>query len=164
MPAARRYAEKTEVPESKSKVEIEQLLIRYGATEFASYWRENHAAIGFCLRERLVRIMLPFPPADDRAFRYTAAGYLRGPRQQKEAYEQERRRRWRALILVLKAKLEAVESGILSLEEAFFADLVLPTGQTLSEWFAPQLQRLYETGALPPLLPGLPPAPEERRG
>lgn len=156
--STRRYAEKTEVPEARSRQEIETLITRYGATEFAGGWRGNHALVGFRIQGRLIRLVLPLPDPEEREFRLTAAGYTRNKTQQKGAYEQERRRRWRALLLVLKAKLEAVDSGIVTLEEAFFSDLVLPNGQTLSEWYGPQLQRIYEEGQLPPLLPGLPPA------
>jgi hypothetical protein len=37
-----------------------------------------------------------------------------------------------------------------------FADLLLPNNQTMAEFIAPQLERVYTQGALPALLPGLP--------
>ena len=44
---------------------------------------------------------------------------------------EEVRRRWRALLLVIKAKLESVESGIETFEEAFASQIVLANGQTV---------------------------------
>jgi hypothetical protein len=152
----RRYAERTDVPEAKSKAEIEALLVRYGAAEFAAGWSESHALIGFRVRLRLVRILLPMPDPDDHAFTRLSSGYSRGAKAARELYEQERRRRWRSLLLVLKAKLEAVETGISTFEEEFMAHLVLPNGQTMAEWYAPQVARIYDHGSLPPMLPGLP--------
>jgi hypothetical protein len=160
-PKTHRYAESTSVPEAKSRDEIERLLKRYGATGFAYGWEHDYVMLGFRVKERSIRILLPMPGPDDPAFTRTQAGYLRAEKAGRELYEQERRRRWRALALVIKAKLEAVETNISTLEQEFFAHLVLPTGQTMAEWFAPQLARLYDTGSLPPMLPGLPP-PEER--
>jgi hypothetical protein len=66
------------------------------------------------------------------------------------------RARWRALALVIKAKLEAVESGITTFEEEFLAHIVLPDGTTLGQWAAPRLAHVYDTGAMPPMLPGGP--------
>lgn len=61
--------------------------------------------------------------------------------------------RWRALWLVVKAKLEAVDIGIISVEDAFLSDTVLPDRQTVAEYMAPQIEAAYSTGNMPPLLP-----------
>lgn len=67
------------------------------------------------------------------------------------------RQRWRALALVIKAKLEAVEAGITEFEEEFLAHIVLPNGGTVGQFMLPQVATAYETGQMPPLLP----APDE---
>jgi len=69
-----------------------------------------------------------------------------------EKAAQERRRRWRALLLVIKAKLEAVSSGISTLEREFLADVVLPNSKTVSEWLGPQMQALHQSGQMPTAL------------
>lgn len=46
----------------------------------------------------------------------------------------EVRQRWRALLLTVKAKLEAVECGISTLEQEFLAFIVLPNSMTLGDW------------------------------
>ena len=65
---------------------------------------------------------------------------------------QEERQRWRALVLVIKAKLEAVESGITTFENEFLAHIVLPDNRTVGEWLAPQIDSAYEEGGMPKLL------------
>ena len=38
-------------------------------------------------------------------------------------------------------------------EREFFYDTVLPNGQTVGEYLAPQLEQAYQQGRLPSLLP-----------
>ena len=73
--------------------------------------------------------------------------------QAEKEYEQAVRQRWRALALAIKAKLEMVESGITTLEQEFLAYIVLPSGQSVGEWLAPQMERADITGRMPALLP-----------
>ena len=54
-----------------------------------------------------------------------------------------------------KAKLEAVESEITTFEEEFLAHILLPDGQTAGDYLLPQLERVYETGKMPTMLPML---------
>ena len=56
--------------------------------------------------------------------------------------------------MVIKAKLVAVEAGISTIEREFLADVVLPDGHTVGQWVAPQLDKIYERGEMPALLPG----------
>jgi hypothetical protein len=72
-------------------------------------------------------------------------------------WEQACRQRWRALNLVVKAKLEAVESGIATFEDEFLAYTMLPGGATVGQWLTPQLDEVYRRGDLSSVLPlGLP--------
>ncbi|GAG36103.1 unnamed protein product [marine sediment metagenome] len=63
------------------------------------------------------------------------------------------RQKWRALSLVIKAKLEAVESGISIFEEEFLAHIVLPDGRTIGDFMIPQIKTIYSSGKMPKLLP-----------
>jgi hypothetical protein len=45
-----------------------------------------------------------------------------------ERFEQNRRTRWRAVVLLLKAKLELIQIGISTIEHEFMADMLLPNG------------------------------------
>ena len=148
-----RFAEKTQVSSHKSREDIEKTLTRYGAGQFIYGWDQTRAVVGFTMCERQVKFMLPMPDRADREFTHTAAKEIeRSPAQAETAYEQAVRQRWRALALVIKAKLEAVESGITEFEDEFMAHIVLPDGTTMGAWARPQIKHAYESGAMPPLL------------
>lgn len=150
------YAEGTTVSVEKSKAEIEATLARYGAAEFASGWNQDQAMIGFQCRGKFVRFILPLPKRDDKRFTHTAGRNLpRTPAESYKAWEQACRQRWRALALCIKAKLEAVESGITTFEDEFLAHIVMPNGETIGHWMAPQLEQIQQSKQMPRLLPGL---------
>lgn len=153
-----RFATKTEVPAEKSRAEIEKLLLRYGADQFMYGIKPEAAVIAFRAMGRHIRFILPFPSPTERRFTHVkrANRYYEEERteiQARAAWEQEVRSRWRALALVIKAKLEAVESGIAEFEDEFMAHVVLPNGQTMAEHARPLIARAYESGQMPPLLP-----------
>ncbi|MGD0019991.1 MAG: hypothetical protein ABSD62_12115 [Candidatus Limnocylindrales bacterium] len=157
------YAERTVVSPEKSRAEIERILSRYGAQGFMYGWDNGRAVIAFRAQARMVRFYLPLLDADDRKFTTLANGYsARSKTAATAAYEQEVRRRWRALALTIKAKLETIESGIATFEEEFLAHLMLPNGETVAEWMAPQVEAAYLSGQMPATLPGLP-APVEKK-
>lgn len=147
------YASKTQVSSEKSRMEIEQTLTRYGATHFAYMSDPERAAIGFQAANRRVRFVLPLPDPKSREFTHTPGrDQIRKPAAQREAYNQGVRSRWRSLALCIKAKLEAVESGITTFEDEFLAHTVMPDGRTVSEHTLPMIANAYETGETPPLL------------
>jgi hypothetical protein len=147
------YAADTSVSVDRSRNEIEATLRRYQATSFAYGWDRGSAVIAFEAHGRHVRFVLPLPDRSSRSFTHTAArGTPRTAAQAEAAWEQSCRQRWRALALVIKAKLEAVEANISTFEAEFLAHTVLPSGQTVSDWLEPQLAEAFELRAMPPLL------------
>ena len=145
-----KYAKDTKVPVDRSMSEIRRTLARYEAAAFALIEKSNQAGVAFEMCNRRVRFVIPMPDMQD--YRRNTAGVAMGDVKSQQAYDKEVRRRWRALLLVIKAKLEAVESGVESFEEAFMAQLVLPDGQTMTEWAKPQIEQAYLSGKMPPLL------------
>ena len=97
-----------------------------------SGWTDEMAQVAFRLQGRMLRFRVPVT----------------------DASEQQQRRMWRALLLVIKAKFEIVESGIETFEEAFLSNIVMSDGQTVGDWTAPQIALMYDKGDMPPLLPG----------
>lgn len=126
------YAARTKVPADKTRLDIELMMRRRGADQFFSGGDGERAMLAFRLNGRQVRFVLPLGDARN---------------------EQHRKSRWRALFLVIKAKLEAIDIGILTLDDAFLADTVLPDRQTVAEYMRPQIESAYSTGNMPPLLP-----------
>src|SRR3954447_16955867 len=151
------YAENTTVSPEKSRAEIERILSRYGASAFGYGWEGRNAVIMFRASDRHVKFALTMP--DPESFRNIPAGQRgaygrRTDKQVQERYDQAVRQRWRALALVVKAKLESVATGITSFEEEFLAHIVLPDGSTVGAWARPQLEEVYATGSMPTILPG----------
>lgn len=153
------YAKETTVTAERSRAEIEVILRRYGATGFAYAWQRGQVMLGFEITNRQIRFLIPLPDPQAAEFnrvRVNARSTKSATSVQREAaYEQAIRQRWRALVLVIKAKLEAVEAGISTIEREFLTDIVLPGGQTVGGWLIPQIEAVYESGRMPALLPGL---------
>lgn len=147
------YAKNTNVSSELSRLEIERILIKYGADNFAYATAQGQALIGFTMCNRQVRFILPLPKIEDYAL--TQTGRLRTENSKYEAWEQACRQRWRALKLVIQAKLEAVECGISVFEDEFMSNIVLPSGQTVGDFMKPQIEQAYLTGAVPKMLPML---------
>lgn len=148
-----RYAAGTEVDVGRSREELERIVVRYGASAFGYGWEEGRAVVQFKASGRFVKFQLPMPDPQSREFTTTPTGKPRSSAAAAREYQQATRQRWRALTLVVKAKLEAVESGITSFDEEFLAHLVLPDGSTVGESAIPGVELAYETGEMPRLLP-----------
>lgn len=152
------YAADTTVPVGRTRDEIERTLTRYGAEQFAYGWDRERAMVSFRAHQRLVRFVLTMPDPTDRAFTLTPSGkQRRDPEAARREWEKACRQRWRALALVIKAKLEAIEAGISEFEREFLANIVLPDQTTVGEWMAPQIEAAYTTGTMPAALPALGP-------
>lgn len=154
------YAKDTSVTIDRSRAEIERTLERFGATGFMSGWdtENNTAMISFRLRGRYMRFRLDLPDPNDEEFIYkklnqSAYRERRTAIQAKAVWEQACKERWRALALLIKAKLAAVEAGVVSLNDEFLASVLLPDQRTVGEWAQPQVDQAYTSGRMPPLLP-----------
>lgn len=147
------YAANTSVAVSKTKGEIDGLLRKHKAEAFATMEETSKATIAFKMQGRNIIFRLPLPDPAEKQFRLTARGQNRSPTAQLESWEQACRSRWRALFLCIKAKLESIESGIETFEDAFLAHIMMPDGATVGEHTKPLIARSYESGTVQPLLP-----------
>lgn len=143
------YAKNTTVSPENSRAEIEKTLNRYGADAFSYGYDGDRQVVAFRAHGRYVRLELRIPPLSD----FAHDRYTRTAAQQKASQQKAVRQRWRALLLVIKAKLESVESGIETFDEAFMPHILLPDKTTAGEWLGPQIERAYATGDMPDLLP-----------
>lgn len=141
------FASETKVPVERTRAEIEALVVKHGADAFRSGWnREGNATVEFKCKGRLVRFALTTPSRDDPRFKRSPAGrYALNQGEQLRAWEQACRQRWRALLLVIKAKLEAVEAGISVFDDEFLAQLVDPiSNRTVGEHVRPAIAARYD--------------------
>lgn len=136
----RAYARDTRVPVDRSKQELDQLLQKHGASQrgMSVDDERGEAACYFTLEGRQILLRIPMPG--------------RGEYRSRESWEQACRARWRAIVLITKAKLEHIAMGLSSVQEEFMANIRLPNGTTVAEAIAPGLAEMYENGKMPPLL------------
>jgi hypothetical protein len=139
------FARETRVPVQQSQIEIQRLLDKAKAKQYgiATDYDLQTARVQFRLHDRVIRFTIALPDA----------AKFRG-----ERFAKAERQKWRALLLVIKAKLESVESQIETFEEAFLANIVMPNDQTVSDIVKPQIAESYKTGKMPKALN---PAPAE---
>lgn len=135
----RRYAQDTEVPTYKSQEELKGLLRKAGAGQVLMFddLESKRILCGFTLGGRQFRIKASTERPNRRC-----------------AHEQLEREAWRAMVLIVKAKLEVVAMGNSTIEEEFMANLMLPSGETLAEHALPLVAQAYSDGQMPRLLPG----------
>lgn len=148
---SRRYAEGTSVDTTRSRIELEEIIRRFGASQIVTFQDDTRAVVGFSARKRTIRLTLALPVRSDKEFTHSSRG-LRAPSVQAAAYEQEVRRRWRSLCLLVKAKVAAINDGISEFEEEFLAHTVLPDGKTVAEHTKGPIQQMISSGVSTPLL------------
>lgn len=127
---ARRFAEDTKVPTSRTQDEVKRLLKAAGSDQIAVYESSESSAVAFRIDGRLYRITVPIETGNAKA-------------------EQEERRAWRLLLLLIKAKMEAVREGATTVEREFLADMLMPDKSTVHEWLRPQIAIAYDKGEMP---------------
>ena len=145
------YASTTTVSVESSRAEIERTLRRYKADAFAYATEGSRASVMFRIGGRQVRFLLTMPDMDHADFTQHSRG-RRAPDAAEKLWEQACRQKWRALNLVIKAKLEAVSAGITTIEDEFLAHTVLPDGSTAGQWMKPQIDEAYRIGVMPTTL------------
>jgi len=149
------YASDTRVSPERTQDEIRATLRRYGADKFGTLESRQSTAIGFEISGLTIRITVDVPSENDPAFLSTPTGRERKGGAAYAAWEQAIRQRYRALLLAIKAKLEAVECGISTIEQEFMPFVVLPNGKTIAEMVLPKLMEASKSGKLPPMLMAL---------
>jgi hypothetical protein len=150
----KRFASQTSVSVDKSIAEIRSILSRYGADQFihGEDSSRGQAIIGFRVGGKSIKLYLPLP--HKKQFMVSPAGRQRRDMGAVEkAWEQACRQSWRALALIIKAKLEAVAAGITTYEQEFLPNLLLPGGDTIYERMAKGLPDAIAGGKLPILIP-----------
>lgn len=142
------YAETTKVPLEQSIAEIIGMVRKAGAESVGQMQDRDRYVIIFRLANRQMRFSVPM------VTEYTGPARSGNGRTIDQAawIEQRNRQKGRALMLVVKAKIESVESGVETFEEAFLANIVLADGVTVYERMAQPIAVEYDTGKVQPLM------------
>lgn len=149
----RRYASQTIVSEEKSRMDLERLLVRYGATGFVYGWQDSVAVLGFKYDNTAIRMGIPIPSLDK--FAHDGRGHSRSEGSKKSAWEQAKRQIWRALLLIVQAKFEAILAGLTTFDQEFLSFIQLPDGNTVGSYILPQIESARDGGKFRLALPGL---------
>lgn len=151
----RRYAEGTLVAVENSQLEIGKMVAKFGAERYSYIWstenEKDFENVSFVINGRGYRMSIPSPSKSE--FKVTETGRRRTSQNTiNEAWDQRRRELWRALVLVVKAKLAAVQLGITTIEDEFMSSTVMPNGETYSGFGKEQIRVIYEYNekGLPP--------------
>lgn len=150
-----KYASETLVSSEKSQAEIKTTLQKYGATKYAYYEDEDKAGIRCEMQGRQLQFIVTLPNRTADEFIYAGEGTRRKVRDvqaQHKFWEQACRQKWRALALIIKAKMVAVESGIVTFEQEFLSHILLNDGRTVADHALPVIAEVYKTGRIKPLL------------
>ena len=145
------YAEGTTTTPERSQMEIAAAVRKYGASSFATGWDGPRALVTFVAHDRQIRFVLDLP-TEWRDYILTPAKQRRTESGAKKALEGEIRRRWRALLLAIKAKFEVVETGISTFETEFMPHTVMPDGRTVAEHILPRVEQAIAAGQMPTTL------------
>lgn len=122
------YAVNTKVPTDRTRLEIEALLRKAGAFRIVHVDEPELGTVMFFLQDRMYKLTIALPRPEK---------------------EQQRRSKWRSLLLIIKAKLEVAQQQATTIEQEFFPHVVMPNSQTFYEFAAPAIADAYKTGLMP---------------
>jgi hypothetical protein len=148
---ARRYAEGTTTSVNVSRNEIETLVRKFGAYQILAYEDRDRAIVQFTAHDRRIRLTLSIP--SDESLSKTETGRRRSVGSLAEARDKEMKRLWRALVLLVRAKITAVNEQIVTFEEEFLANVVMADGRTVAEHTKEPIALSYKNGNVQTLLP-----------
>ena len=132
MSTARRYAWLTTVPVEQSRAEMMTLLAKHEVRKLATtHDSDTGDGIQFVLGDRQYRFFIPKPRAQEVERMGYDSLYWKGGQTWTLAIDAEWRRRWRAMLMLWKVKLDAIAAGDATLDAEFLAYAVMADGRTL---------------------------------
>ncbi len=134
-------------PVAKSQEDIRKILMKYGAdgVQFSEDWQARLLFIRFLYSIKDVQysvvFKVPIPQAEDQS----PGGRPRPVSQRIKLQEQYDRGIWRAVFWAIKSRMESVDFGIETFQEAFLSHFEIPgSNKQIGEVLIPRL----ETGNL----------------
>ncbi|MCA4133382.1 hypothetical protein [Arthrobacter sp. M4] len=132
------YVRGASITASASQAEIQDMLSDFGAVGLRCIREDGRATIAFRSGGQQFRMILVLPRSADEELQKRSTGHaLKTP-------QETARQRWRALSVLIRAKLDAVASGIVSFDQEFMAYRLPPhefeDGRTSPDTQAPAHQ------------------------
>ncbi len=131
------YAAGTSVSADRSVDAIKSYLRKRGAEKIMTMEEGDSAALLFMMDGRVIRFWIQMPEVND--YLVTDQGRERKIDVARKMVDDEWKRRWRVLSIVLKGKFELVDSGIVELDEEFLPHIVTDNGETVYQRMKPAL-------------------------
>lgn len=150
---AGKYAINTETSVDTSKTQISRLLSRYGATTTSINETQQFALVAAEIHGIQIRIRLQFPSKNDPEITMTPTMKFRSKAGIEKEYQKAMRSTWRALFMILHSRLEEIERGISTVQQAFMPWIMLPDNSIVEDHVLPTIETAYSTGRVPSLLP-----------
>ena len=122
------YAEGTTVPVESSRGEITGILAKHGVQKMGWQTGPQGDELLFELHGRTYRFTIAKPTMTEVVNLYPNA------RDHNAKWHAEWRRRWRANVLLIKAKLEFASGGDTTVEREFLPYMLTKGGGTLADW------------------------------
>lgn len=130
-----KYAEGTKVSVESSRSEITGILAKHGVQRMGWQTGPDGDQLLFELSGHNYRLQINKPTLEEVRAEYVAGGgrwnLVYDPQKK---VDDEWRRRWRANVLLIKAKLEFAEGGDTSIEREFMPYMLVGGRQTLAEY------------------------------
>ena len=138
------YVRGASVTCSASQEDIRDMLIASGAHGLRFVSVQGNAGITFSSADRRFRLVLPLPAPDPQSPDPNRSP-LRPESSASEikAAQDAARHCWRQLSLLIRAKLDAVDAGIVTFDEEFLAYVVMPSGGTVFQASARGIAAAY---------------------
>jgi hypothetical protein len=137
-----RFAEGTTVTVQSSRGEITGILSKHGVDTMAWGSSPSGDQLQFELDGCKFRFTIP-RPTQAEAYRL----FPNSRRSVEDLLEAEWRRRWRAHVLLIKAKLEFASGGDTTIEREFMPYMLVGGNRTLADWIeTEQAQKLLAAG------------------
>lgn len=133
----------TSTPVSASQEAIRKILNKYGAdgVQFSEEWREKRIMVRFLYSvgtmQYSVMFKVPIPDVSDKS----PVGRIRKQSVISDLQAKSHRGIWRAVFWAIKSRMEAVEFGIESFQEAFMSHFELPgSDKTIGDAILPMIE------------------------
>lgn len=163
------FAQGTKISKEKTMEDLQKLLSRYGVEDFANMESGGRVHILFSItggegEKRSIRFSKEIPTRESLRTHVKHAGngthrtFTRTDAEINDVREAERRRIYRALSAIIKARLIAIDEDIQPLEQVFYPETVAhSSGATVYEMTNPRLTEGLKRGQIPSdLMPHLP--------
>ena len=131
--AVRRYAEGTQVSVESSRGEITGILAKHGVQTMGWMARPDGDELMFELHGATYRFAINKPTTDEMRDRAKREGAYLPQVDLASRVDKEWRRRWRAHVLLLKAKMEFAAGGDTTIDREFMPFRVLKDGRTIEQ-------------------------------